>query len=63
MFFYNAEKLGLKSSFDVTVVYKGGNTNQFKATYDDVNDRLAFDVQGAHVCMSIIQQIKLVRSK
>lgn len=55
MFFYNAEKLGLKSSFDVTVMFQSGSTNQFKATYDDVNDRLAFDVQGAHVCMSIIQ--------
>jgi hypothetical protein len=54
MFFYNAEKLGLKSSFDVTVMFQSGSTNQFKATYDDVNDRLAFDVQGAHVCMSII---------
>jgi alpha-glucosidase (family GH31 glycosyl hydrolase) len=54
MFFYNGEKLGLNSAFDVTVNYKGGSTSQFKATYDNVNDRLAFDVQGAHVCMSII---------
>lgn len=61
MFFYNAAYLRINSAFNVTVMYKSGSTSQFNATYDNVNDRLTFDVQGTHVCMSIIQQIKLVR--
>lgn len=54
IYFYNAENLRLKSSFDVTVTYKSGSTNQFKASYDAVTDRLVFDVQDADVCMSVI---------
>jgi hypothetical protein len=63
MFFYNAKAFKLGDKFTATVTYQSGQTNTFNAVYDSLSDRLSFDVQGAHVCMSIVQNIKLVRNK
>lgn len=52
IYIYVAFNLNLKFNFDGTLVYKNGSSQKFKAIYDNVTNRLIFDVQG--VCMSII---------
>jgi hypothetical protein len=63
LYFYNAESLKLMDSFKMTIEYRDGKTSKFNGSYDSINDRLVFDLLSAHVCMSIIHEISIVRSK
>jgi hypothetical protein len=61
LYFYNAQELKINSSFNMTIEYRSGQTSKVKGTYDNINDRLVFDLLSAHVCMSIIHQILITK--
>ena len=63
LFFYNAKALKLNDSFKMTIEYRDGKTSTFNGSYDTTTDRLAFDFHSTQVCMNIIYQISIARSK